>query len=83
MKVACFHDTNDVRIEQTPIPSVKFVGICRTDAHEYSHGTLIVPMKEPQPVNGHCGATIMRHEFSGVVVEVGENVCSGNDKPGD
>ena len=62
---------------------VKYVGICGSDLHEYYHGPIIIPMKEPHPLSGHCGVTTMGHEFSGVVVEVGDNVHLDKIKAGD
>ena len=62
MKAARFHAAKDIRVEETSIPSVKknqvkmevkYVGICGTDLHEYLHGPMIIPMKEPHPLNGH------------------------------
>jgi (R,R)-butanediol dehydrogenase/meso-butanediol dehydrogenase/diacetyl reductase len=92
MKAARYHAAKDIRVEETSIPSVnknqvkievKYVGICGTDLHEYLHGPMIIPMKEPYPLNGHCGVTTMGHEFSGVVVEVGDDVHCGGVKAGD
>ena len=81
MKAARYYGAKDIRIEKTSIPSVtenqvkievKYVGICGTDLHEYFHGPMVIPMKQPYLLNGHCGVTTMGHEFSGVVVEVGK-----------
>lgn len=56
MKAARFHGTKDIRVEEVLVPSVnktqvkiqvKYVGICGTDLHEYLHGPIIIPMKEP------------------------------------
>ncbi|CAF1462068.1 unnamed protein product [Rotaria sordida] len=92
MKAARYYGPKDIRVEETFIPSVnkhqvkievKYVGICGTDLHEYTHGPIIVSMKEPHPLTGHCGVTTMGHEFSGVVVEVGDNVDNDRIKIGD
>ncbi|CAF1018363.1 unnamed protein product [Rotaria sordida] len=92
MKAARYYAAKDIRVEETSIPSVnknqvkievKYVGICGSDLHEYLDGPIIIPMKEPHPLNGHCGVTIMGHEFSGVVVQVGDNVHRDNVKIGD
>ena len=92
MKAARFHGAKDIRVEETAIPSVKknqvkievkCVGICGTDVHEYLHGPLMIPIEKPYPLNGHCGVTTLGHEFSGVVVEVGENVGKDRAKQGD
>lgn len=53
---------------------VRAVGICGTDAHEYSHGPTMFPIEQRHPETGHVGPMIPGHELSGVVVEVGEGV---------
>ncbi|MFJ7407610.1 MULTISPECIES: 2,3-butanediol dehydrogenase [unclassified Lysinibacillus] len=79
MKVAKIYGAKDIRIEEAKLPSlekgmvklkVEYAGICGSDMHEYLAGTY--PMRT-QPVLGH--------EFSGVVVEVGDDVT--NAKVGD
>ncbi len=69
MKAAVFHDKKDIRIEEIPYPSlpddgvivkVHSSGICGSDLHLYTQG-------------GRDG-TVMGHEFSGTVVEVGPKV---------
>jgi len=92
MKAARYYAAKDIRVEETSMPSVnknqvkievKYAGICGSDLHEYSHGPIVIPMKELYPLNGHCGVTIMGHEFSGVVVEVGDNFQPESVKTGD
>ena len=92
MKAARYYTAKDIRVEEIPIPciskkqikiEVKCVGICGTDVHEYLHGPLLIPMKEPYPLNGHCGVTTLGHEISGVVVEIGDDVRSDRIKIGD
>ncbi|CAF4596281.1 unnamed protein product [Rotaria sp. Silwood2] len=92
MKAVRYHAAKGLRVEETSIPSankhqvtieVKYAGICGTDLHEYLHGPMIIPMKEPYPLNGHYDVTTMGHEFSVVVVEVGDNVHSNGVKTGD
>jgi len=92
MKAARFHGSKDIRIEEIDIPcvnkkqvkiEVKYAGICGTDVHEYLHGPLFISFKDPYPLNKHCGVTTMGHEFSGVVVEVGDNINSNHIKIGD
>lgn len=73
MKAAVTHASQDLRIENVPVPEikenevliqVKACGICGTDPHIY---------------NGHFPAPmplIQGHEFSGVVVKVGSAVTS-------
>lgn len=69
MKAAVFHGTKDIRIEEVPYPAlpddgiiikVHSSGICGSDLHLYTHG-------------GRDG-TVMGHEFSGNVVEIGPKV---------
>jgi len=51
-------ESNEVKIE------VKAAGICGSDIHIY-HDTMGIPLKTP---------VVMGHEFSGVIVDIGENV---------
>jgi len=79
MKAAKIFGVKDIRVEEAEIPvlekgmvkvKVEYAGICGSDMHEYLAGTYAI---RTQPVLGH--------EFSGVVVEVGEGVT--NVKTGD
>lgn len=79
MKAAKFYRARDFRIEEVPTPEVKpghvivdveWIGICGSDMHEYVAG----------PLNAYP-ETIMGHEFSGIVTEIGEGVT--NVKVGD
>lgn len=74
MKAAVFYKKNDLRIENIDIPKVKSdevlvkvmaCGICGTDIHIYEgdEGAAKTPPH-----------TVLGHEFSGVVVEVGSSV---------
>lgn len=92
MKAARYYAAKDIRVEETPIPlvnknqvkiEVKYVGICGSDLHEYNYGPIMIRMKDPHPFTGHCGVITMGHEFSGVIVEVGDNVHHDVAKPGD
>ncbi len=69
MKAGVFHGAHNITVEDVPYPplysdgviaKVQYNGICGSDLHMYRHG-------------GRDG-TIMGHEFSGDVVEVGEDV---------
>ena len=40
-------------------------------------------MKEPHPLNGDYDVTIMRNEFSGVFVQIGDNAHGDSVKAGD
>jgi (R,R)-butanediol dehydrogenase/meso-butanediol dehydrogenase/diacetyl reductase len=80
MKAAVFHDRGDVRIEQVADPApgpddlvvrIHASGICGTDAHEFAHGPMMLPIHEPHPVTGHAGPIIPGHELAGTVVATG------------
>ena len=82
MKAVRFHGKEDIRIDEIPEPDCgpdqvivapSFCGICGTDLHEYINGPTEYPAK-PHPLTGECVPLTLGHEFSGVVVEVGDNV---------
>lgn len=81
MKSAVFYGRHDLRVEESPMPKVgpedvliqvKACGVCGTDVHIYEGDKGAAEVTPP---------TILGHEFSGVVAEVGENVTVC--KPGD
>jgi (R,R)-butanediol dehydrogenase/meso-butanediol dehydrogenase/diacetyl reductase len=83
MKAAVYHDTQDLRIEDVPTPrpgpgellvKVAAVGICGTDAHEFTAGPVQYPIHRRNPVTGHLGPMIPGHEPAGVVVAAGAGV---------
>lgn len=83
MKAARYHGRLDIRIEDVPAPvpgddelllSVAAVGICGTDAAEFSRGPTMFPIDEAHPVTGHRGPMVPGHEFSGTVVAAGHDV---------
>lgn len=90
MKAARWYAKKDIRVENVPEPAmpkagevkikVLWCGICGSDLHEYLAGPIFIPT-EPHPLTGHSGATILGHEFTGHVVEVGPGVT--NVKVGD
>lgn len=78
MRVAVLSDIEKLTIQERPKPElsagealvrVEYCGICGSDVHAYLHAVFF-------PIG-----TVMGHETSGVVVEVGERVQ--NTKPGD
>jgi (R,R)-butanediol dehydrogenase / meso-butanediol dehydrogenase / diacetyl reductase len=85
MQAAVFHGRRDVRVEDVAAPAVKggtdvlldvlACGICGTDAAEWAHGPLFVPLAEPHPGSGHRGPTVLGHELVGRVRAVGPSVC--------
>ena len=81
MKSAVFYGKHDLRVEESPKPSVgphdvliqvKACGVCGTDVHIYEGDKGAAAVTPP---------TILGHEFSGVVAEVGGAVT--RCKPGD
>jgi (R,R)-butanediol dehydrogenase / meso-butanediol dehydrogenase / diacetyl reductase len=94
VRAAVYSGPGAVVIEDVPEPTpaagellieVAYAAICGTDASEYGHGPLLVPLHAPHPVTGHSGPTILGHEFVGRVVAanqapgfgVGDRVVSG------
>lgn len=74
MKSAVFYGKHDLRVESSPMPKVgpediliqvKACGICGTDVHIYEGDKGAAEVTPP---------TILGHEFSGVIAEVGSNV---------
>ncbi|KAJ5227284.1 uncharacterized protein N7469_007290 [Penicillium citrinum] len=89
MRAVRFHGREDIRLDEVEEPScgigqVKirpaFVGICGSDIHEYLSGPSAVPVT-PHPITGGTLPTVLGHEFSGTVEEIGEGV--NNLKVGD
>ena len=85
MRAAVYHGRRDVRVESVAEPRqpgpgevllrVQRAGICGTDAHEYLHGPVLVPLGARHPASGHLGPMILGHEFAGQVVDVGPGVA--------
>jgi (R,R)-butanediol dehydrogenase / meso-butanediol dehydrogenase / diacetyl reductase len=83
MKAALWYRKHDLRIEEIPKPKkpasgevvvkVKFCGICGSDLHEYTDGPQYIP-KKPHPLTGTTSPLILGHEFSGEIVELGQDV---------
>lgn len=74
MKSAVFYGKHDLRVENSPMPKVgpediliqvMACGICGTDVHIYEGDKGAAEVTPP---------TILGHEFSGVIAEVGSNV---------
>jgi len=89
MKAAMYYGYRDLRVEDIPEPAVRpgyvkvkiaWAGICGTDRHEYN-GPVWIPVNKPHRITGRQAPLVLGHEFSGVVVEVGEGVQEW--KPGD
>ena len=83
MLAAVYHGQRDVRFETVPVPTaapgelllqVAAVGVCGTDAAEWSGGATQFPVDHEHPVTHHLGPLVIGHEFSGRVVDVGDGV---------
>jgi (R,R)-butanediol dehydrogenase/meso-butanediol dehydrogenase/diacetyl reductase len=83
MRAAVYHGAGDIRITEVPVPTpehgdllleIHAVGICGTDAQEYTSGPHLHPFEEPHPVTGHTGPIIPGHEFTGRVVDIASGV---------
>lgn len=83
MKAAVMHGREDIRIEGVTKPepqdgelliAVETVGICGTDASEYSRGPAMFPIEVRNEITGHLGPMVPGHEFSGVVTALGRGV---------
>lgn len=84
MWAAVYHGPKDVRIEQVAEPGqpgpdevlldVVRAALCGTDAGEYAHGPIMVPLHERHPGSGHLGPTVLGHELVGRVAAVGSGV---------
>ncbi|GIN37249.1 MULTISPECIES: 2,3-butanediol dehydrogenase [Heyndrickxia] len=79
MQAAVWHNIKDVRVEQVDEPKVlpnqikvkvEWAGICGSDLHAYQHGLTM----EAHPISGQKPPLTLGHEFSGTIVEVGEEV---------
>lgn len=55
---------------------VAWCGICGTDVEEYRSGPIFIPVDHPNPLTGRAAPVTLGHEFSGMVVAVGEGVRS-------
>lgn len=82
MKAARWHGAKDIRVENILEPKVskgkvkikvEWTGICGSDLHEYLAGPILIPTT-PHPLSKEMSPLVMGHEFSGIVVEVGEGV---------
>lgn len=83
MKALRWYGKRDVRVENIDIPSpksnqikieVKYCGICGTDLHEYLGGPIFIPTEKPHPYTGEKAPVTLGHEFSGEVIEIGEEI---------
>lgn len=79
MKAAVLYNAKDLRVEEMNEPmilsnqikvKVEWAGICGSDLHAYSHGLSM----EAHPISGEKPPFALGHEFSGTIVEVGDEV---------
>jgi (R,R)-butanediol dehydrogenase/meso-butanediol dehydrogenase/diacetyl reductase len=85
MKALRFHAKKDLRIDDIPVPDRIgpkdvllrniFVGICGTDLHEYLAGPIFIPTT-PDAATGSLKPQVLGHEYSAVVLAVGDEVRS-------
>ncbi len=84
MKAAVWFGKKDVKVVDVPEPAsprkgwvkieVEWCGICGSDLHEYLAGPIFIPVGQPHPLTGGTAPIILGHEFSGTIVEIGEDV---------
>ena len=84
MRAAVFHGRGDVRVENVPDPvgagpddvvvRVQAASLCGTDVSEYTDGPIMVPLHVRHNASGHRGPTILGHEFTGEIVDIGSHV---------
>ena len=80
------HGQGDVRLDEVAqLPCgrkhvrlrIAFCGICGTDLKEYTSGPVFSPKPgETHPLTGTQSPVVLGHEFSGTVLEVGDDVSS-------
>lgn len=84
MRAAVYHGPGDVRIERRAAPGepaagellldVLRVALCGSDAAEWDHGPVLVPLHARHTGSGHVGPVVLGHEFVGRVAAVGAGV---------
>jgi threonine dehydrogenase-like Zn-dependent dehydrogenase len=84
MRAAVYHGPGDIRVERRGRPldagpgelllDVARVALCGSDAAEYDHGPVLVPLHERHRGSGHVGPVVLGHELVGRVAAVGDGV---------
>ena len=84
MRALRFHGNKDIRLDEIPEPKPRagfvkikngWAGVCGSDLHEFLVGPKNVPL-EPHVVTGETIPTVMGHEWSGRITELGPDVPS-------
>ena len=82
MRALRYHGNKDIRLDELPEPELRpgwvkikngWAGVCGSDLHEYLVGPKNAPTK-PHILTGEKIPTIMGHEFSGRIMELGPDV---------
>ena len=82
MRALRFHAAKDIRVDDIPEPQIRpgwvkvknaWSGICGSDLHEYLIGPRVSPTK-PHVLTGETLPSVLGHEFSGTITELGEGV---------
>ncbi|KAH9903230.1 L-threonine 3-dehydrogenase [Cubamyces lactineus] len=81
MRAIRYYGPEDVRLDEVPEPAVgptqiKIKVICGTDLHTF-HGEVpayVPTATKPHPITGETLPVILGHEFSGTIVELGNQV---------
>jgi len=83
MRAARYYGPGDIRIEQIPEPvpkpgqvkiKIAWNGICGSDLHAYLMTLWVSPATEPNSITKEKLPVGIGHEFSGTIVELGEDV---------
>jgi (R,R)-butanediol dehydrogenase / meso-butanediol dehydrogenase / diacetyl reductase len=83
MRAAVYRGARDLRVEEIKRPDpasgellleIHAAGICGTDAAEFDHGPVMIPLHQRHPETGHRGPMVPGHEFAGRVVAIRDGV---------
>ncbi len=79
-----WHAARDLRVEDVPEPDSPAPGhalvrvavacICASDVAEYRDGPHVIPTARPHPLTGRMAPLTLGHEYSGVVIALGDGV---------
>ncbi|KAH9848120.1 alcohol dehydrogenase GroES domain protein [Lenzites betulinus] len=84
MRAIRYYGPEDMRLDHIPEPTpgegqvkikIAWTGICGSDLHSWHEILPVSPtMTEPHPVTHEKLPVVMGHEFSGTIVDIGQNV---------